>query len=376
VITILHTADWHLGHTFRQFDSEDALKLARARLEVIDRILGIADQYDVAAVLCAGDLFDTPSPDAVWWQGLANAFRRRSGWVRPVILLPGNHDPLTRDSVFDERHPFRNALPDWVHIVDRDDFTHELSAEVIVLAAPCRSTAGDNDLALSLPQREPGDARIRIGLVHGSTFDMEGYQTNFPIARDAAERRGLDYLAIGDTHAFREIPEGSRSPTVYPSAPEPTRFGECDAGYVALVSFRRQGDRPRIRKERVSRWTWREEAVRSMADLRKLLAEDLTSTVLRLRLQLAITLSEREELEAALASLKGTIATHGRVGVLVTDRTSLGLQLSSGEFEGDLPETVRIATARLQEMAKSSKEAENSLVILHKLLHQLRAEQT
>jgi DNA repair exonuclease SbcCD nuclease subunit len=374
VITILHTADWHLGHAFRQFDPEDALKLARARLEVIDRILGIADQYDVAAVLCAGDLFDVPSPDPVWWQGLASALKRRVGWKRPVILLPGNHDPLTRDSVFDDRHLFRSALPSWVHVVDRDDFVFALSPDAIVLAAPCRSTAGDKDLALSLPQREAGDTRIRIGLVHGSTFDMEGYQTNFPIARDAAEQRGLDYLAIGDTHGFREIPEGALAPTVYPSAPEPTRFGERDAGNVALVSFRRHGERPRIRKERVARWTWREEVVRSMADLRKLSAEDLTSTVLRLRLQLAVTLSEREELESYLARLKGTVATHGRAGVLVTDRTSLALNLDSSSFSDELPDVVRIAAAKLQELAGTSLEAKQALVVLHKMLHELRAE--
>ena len=39
-----------------------------------------------------------------------------------------------------------------------------------------------------------------------ATFDMPGYQTNFPIARDATAQRGLDYLAVGDTHGYREIP--------------------------------------------------------------------------------------------------------------------------------------------------------------------------
>jgi DNA repair exonuclease SbcCD nuclease subunit len=355
------------------FDPEDALKLARARLEVIDRIFGLADQYDVAAILCAGDLFDTPTPEADWWQGLASALRRRSGWTRPVLLLPGNHDPLTRDSVFNDRHPFRAALPAWVHVVDRDDFSLELSPEAVVHAAPCRSTAGDKDLALSLPARENGDTRIRIGLVHGSTFDMDGYQTNFPIARDAAEQRGLDYLAIGDTHGFREIPEGARAPTVYPSAPEPTRFGERDAGNVVLVSFRRQGERPRIRKERVCRWTWRDESVRSMADLRRLGAEDLTATVLRLRLQLAVTLDEREELESTLASLKGTVANHGRAGVLLIDRSALALDVDANSFSGELPEVVRVAISKLQDQAKTNIDAKQALVVLHKMLHELHA---
>ena len=34
-----------------------------------------------------------------------------------------------------------------------------------------------------------------------------GYQTNFPICRDAGVHRGLNYLAIGDTHSFRDVTE-------------------------------------------------------------------------------------------------------------------------------------------------------------------------
>jgi DNA repair exonuclease SbcCD nuclease subunit len=53
---------------------------------------------------------------------------------------------------------------------------------------------------------------------------------------DTAQRRGLSYLAIGDTHAFRELPPKA-NPTVYPGAPEATKFGEFDAGFVAVVFF-------------------------------------------------------------------------------------------------------------------------------------------
>ena len=49
----------------------------------------------------------------------------------------------------------------------------------------------------ALPPREAGDERIRIGMAHGRTFHVEGYQTNFPIDPEAAKKRGLDYLAQG-----------------------------------------------------------------------------------------------------------------------------------------------------------------------------------
>ena len=73
MLTILHTADLHLGHISRQLDAETARKLARARLGAVDTILGLAQQYDVRAVICAGDIFDSPQPEQDWWRGLAAA---------------------------------------------------------------------------------------------------------------------------------------------------------------------------------------------------------------------------------------------------------------------------------------------------------------
>jgi DNA repair exonuclease SbcCD nuclease subunit len=374
MLKILHTADWHVGRSFGQFAPEDARKLARDRLSVIDRILGLADQYDVDAVLCAGDLFDCPCPEENWWGGLAESFRRRRTWKRPVVLLPGNHDPLTENSVYHETHRFRRALPEWVRVVDQDDFQLELSHEAIVYAAPCRSTAGDRDLAMSLPSRGDGDMRVRIGLVHGSTFDMPGYATNFPISNRATQDRGLDYLALGDTHSFREIPKESVAPIVYPSAPEPTSFGEPDAGYVALVWFTRHGKRPQIQRERVARWTWRQVTVCSMAELRALAADDLVSTVLRVKLELTVSLVELKEINDILSSLRGTEATNARTGAFVcepSDPSNLVIDPGDIDVKG-LPDTVREAAALLEKEGKTSAEAKRALIILQRLLHEVR----
>jgi DNA repair exonuclease SbcCD nuclease subunit len=206
-------------------------------------------------------------------------------------------------------------------------------------------------------------------MVHGSTFDMDGHQTNFPIARDAAERRGLDYLAIGDTHAWREYPPAS-APTVYPSAPEQTSFGESDTGYVALVFFRRQGRRARIRRERVAQWTWRVETVRDLDSLRALMNDgELRKSVLRLKLEMSATPAQYEEVERILAALKGTPAARGRVGVLQIERGGLELDTHDVEtiFE-ELPAVVQ-ATARAlkAEEATNPETAQRALYHLYRL---------
>jgi hypothetical protein len=204
--------------------------------------------------------------------------------------------------------------------VDRDDFSYEISPHAVVYARPCRSKAGESDLAMALPVREPGDERLRIGCVHGCTFDIEGYQTNFPIRRDAGVLRGLDYLAIGDTHSFRDVTENLPVPTVYPGAPEPTGFDEAGAGRVALVALFRRGLRPRVDAETVAFWRWIDVCCRDMNELRSLLTRsDLDRQVVRLHLDMTVSLSEESEVERILRDLRGTDATHGRVGVLLED---------------------------------------------------------
>ncbi len=376
MLRLLHTADWHLGRRFPSFPEEAQKKLSRARMEVISRILDVARRNSVNAILCAGDLFDDPNPLPAFWEGLARAFADQPPPHAPVFLVPGNHDPLTPESVWAQGHPFRSRLPAWVHVVDRDDFEYPLSEDAVLYARPCHSKAGESDLAMALPARAPGDTRLRIGCVHGSTFDIDGHQANFPIQRDAGVQRGLDYLAIGDTHSFRDVTASLPVPTVYPGAPEATSFDEPGAGNVALVALFRHGRRPRVDAERVAFWRWTDALCRDMNELRRVLTtKNLEQHVLRLRLDMTVSLSEESELERIVRDLHGTEATHGRAGVLIVDRSNLRLQIGSGgAFPEGLPPVLRETISRLEQISAdaaddaSQARAGRALAHLYKLL--------
>lgn len=375
MLRLLHTADWHLGRRFPSFPEDAQKKLSRARIEVVARIFDVARRNAVKAVLCAGDLFDDPTPSQDFWEGLAKILRNSSPDA-PVFLLPGNHDPLTPESVWASPHPFRALLPPWVHVVDRDDFVYEIASEAVIYARPCHSKAGTSDLTIAIPVREPGDLRLRIGCVHGSTFDVAGYQTNFPIGRDAGVQCGLDYLAIGDTHSFRDVTANLPVPTVYPGTPEPTNFDEPGAGKVALVALFRHGTRPRVESESVAFWHWLDKRCRDLNELRALLAtHDLERHVVRLHLDMTVSLAEESELERIVRDLQGTDATHGRAGVLLVDRANLRLQVGSADaFPEDLPPVLKATVARLDRLvAEAVDDAEKAkatraLAHLYKLL--------
>jgi DNA repair exonuclease SbcCD nuclease subunit len=117
VLRLLHTADWHIGRRFPSFPEEGQKKLSRARMDVVGRIFDVARRNAVNAVLCVGDLFDDPNPGPDFWEGLAKTFQGRGDQHPPVFLVPGNHDPLTPESVWAPNHPFRARLPRWVHVV-------------------------------------------------------------------------------------------------------------------------------------------------------------------------------------------------------------------------------------------------------------------
>jgi DNA repair exonuclease SbcCD nuclease subunit len=371
VLKLLHTADWHLGRRFRAFAEEDARRLARARLEVLERILGEAERNQVHAVLCAGDLFDDVQPTREWWGPMAEAFARRAWKDRPVFLLPGNHDPLLADSIW-KHAPFRAALPDFVHVVEDELLQAPLANGAVLYAVPCQSKAGQGDPTLKIPVRERGDERVRVGLVHGSTFDLEGWQTNFPISKDAAVTRGLDYLAIGDTHSFRFVPADRLvPPTIYPGAPEPTSFGEDDAGHVAVV-FINRARRALVQKQRVAKWRWEAVHVTSMDGLRALASRtDLGERVMRVTVELRVGADEYEEAEDLLEQLQGTDAKHGRAGVLALDREALELDVTDVEAQAQaLPEVLQ---ATVRALKAATDDPERRVAAQRALFHLFRA---
>lgn len=366
---ILHTADWHLGLRFLGYGEHDR-RLTQQRMTTVRNIFGVAERYGVDAVVVAGDIFDTPDPGETFWTPLVALFKEQP--PRPIVLLPGNHDPLIPSAVWRNK-AFLSALPAWVHVVDRDDFTLPLGDDAVIHAVPCRRTAGQANVAEHLPVRAPGDTRVRIAVLHGQTFEMPGVVTNFPIALDVATKYGFDYVALGDTHS-RRVYGPAQSPMVYSGAPEPTRFGETEAGSVTVALFGRRNRAPRLQAEPVGHFRWREETARSLAELRELKAQDHRQTVMRLKVAMTLPVEEHALAELLLRELEGSEAQPGKVAIATIDRSGLALDARGVLLAlDDLPEQVRETARRLQAMIAAGERAdvaERALVQLYQVARQ------
>ena len=95
--------------------------------------------------------------------------------------------------------------------------------------------------------------------------------------------------------------------------------------------------------EPVGYWRWIDVHCRDMHQLRTLpTLPELQRHVVRLRLDMAVTLSEENEVERIVRELQGTEAAHGRAGILLVDKTDLQLLPGSANvFPEDLPPVVR-----------------------------------
>jgi hypothetical protein len=82
-------------------------------------------------------------------------------------------------------------------------------------------------------------------------------EPSFPIARDAAGKLGLDYLALGHYHSTATYSDESGATRMaYCGTQEPTAFGERDSGNVLLVEISKPGAVPMVEKVRTRSLDW------------------------------------------------------------------------------------------------------------------------
>ena len=112
-LRILHTADVHLDSDGYGNAEQQAAHQARGR-HVWSRIIDRALEDQVDLLLIAGDLFDhnrVADETVAFVRGELGRLRQ------PVVILPGNHDALYTNSIYD-RHDF-TAGASHVHVIRR-----------------------------------------------------------------------------------------------------------------------------------------------------------------------------------------------------------------------------------------------------------------
>lgn len=295
----LHTADWQIGRQYNQFQTDDAVPLAQARLAAVETLARLATEHQVDAVLVAGDVFDAQT---VAERTIRQLLRALEGFAGPWIMIPGNHDAALSESVWTRAQRLQ-PLPANLHLALTGGQMDFAALGFSVLAAPLTQRHTYNDLTEWFDHATTADGLLRIGIAHGSVQGVlaPDIDSANPIAAGRAERARLDYLALGDWHGCKQID----TRTWYSGTPEADRFRGNDPGFALLVQIDGPGSTPGVERLATGRYRWQdwEHTVTVASDMDALVAR-LASVnerdVVDLRIDGQVDMPARERLQAAL----------------------------------------------------------------------------
>lgn len=107
-LTLIHTSDWHLGHSLESWSREEE------QAAFLDWLAALITTEQADALVVAGDLFDTSNPSAaaqrLFFRFLAQL--RQSHPQLCLVLVGGNHDSAAR---LDAPEPVLSALD--IHVI-------------------------------------------------------------------------------------------------------------------------------------------------------------------------------------------------------------------------------------------------------------------
>jgi DNA repair exonuclease SbcCD nuclease subunit len=365
----LHTSDWQLGLARFWFEPEAEARYQHDRFEAVRRLGEVARGAGAEFVVVAGDVFESNRVDG---RTLRRGLDAMGAVGLPVLLLPGNHDPLDAGSVYRSR-AFRDACPANVRVIASSEPV-EVRPGVEVVGAPWASKRPHGDLVAALAaELAPAAGAVRVAVAHGEVDELAPDPDGAAVIRLEAARRALaegrfHYLALGDRHSATAVDERIR----YSGTPEVTDFDEERPGRVLVVDLAEGGCA--VEEVEIGRWTFtaRRAELDGEAAVARLAAEleavaDKPRTALRLVLGGALPLHARAALDDLLAAARERFAAvllPGDGPLLLpdaVDRDALDLSgyaataferlLAEARGEGDEAATARGALALLYRLA-------------------------
>lgn len=214
---LIHCSDLHLDASLRsRFDAETAERRRAEMLLTFRRMVQWACARSVRGILLCGDLFDTEAPSAAAVSAVEAVISEYPSVL--FFYLRGNHD---RDCPLF----FDRAAPDNLYMFGSGWRSIDIGENV------CISSSDDAPItSLSVDPR-----RINIVMLHGQI--CEGYRQRDPesIPLAALRGKGIDYLAMGHMHTYREFRLDARGSAVYSGCLEGHGFDECgEKGFVLI----------------------------------------------------------------------------------------------------------------------------------------------
>ena len=262
---LLHTSDWHLGHTLYDTSRQEE------HAAFLEWLLGTLVEREVDALLVAGDIFDTANPSAeaqaAWYHFIAQARQRLPRL--DIVVIGGNHDSAARleapDPLFTalqvrmvgglprlhgamdlERlivplHDAQGHVGAWVAAVpylrpsDLPPVDEEAGDKLVEGVRQVYATA----LEAARMKRRPGQALVSMGHCYMVGTELSelserkilgGNQHALPISLFPED---VAYVALGHLHKAQRV--GGREGVRYSGSPIPLSLNEASYSHQVLL---------------------------------------------------------------------------------------------------------------------------------------------
>ncbi len=214
---LLHCADLHLDARMQtHLPKAAARERKRELLGAFSRLVEFAEK-ESAALLVAGDIFDTATPSATAKQFVQDVIRSHP--AVPFLMLTGNHDGEELSLFEGEEKPQNLTL-----FGDRFKKVSFSDCDIY----------GFSGGEIPYGEFTLDKARKNIVLLHGAV-KKSGKPKAGEIVLSLLADKGIDYLALGHYHAYQSGALDKRGVYVYPGCPEGRGFDECgERGFVLL----------------------------------------------------------------------------------------------------------------------------------------------
>ena len=225
---IIHCADLHLdARMTANLPKEKAAERKNELLATFNRLIDYAVAEDVDALIIAGDLFDTKRISAAAKNTVYQAIVNHPGMA--FYYLRGNHDADAFLSGLAE-------IPSNLHLFEKNWTTYIANPE----------TAGNIAITgVELDRESSAGVYSELFLMRDryNIVVLHGQDSAYGAKKDAAvinlrelKNKGIDYLALGHIHGYKEAELDGRGVYCYSGCLEGRGFDECgEHGFVLLT---------------------------------------------------------------------------------------------------------------------------------------------
>ena len=254
---ILHTSDWHLGHTLYSYDrTEEQMAMLLQMINIVK------DEQPDVFLLC-GDVYHNPQPSAAVQTLFTNALVqiRDANPRMTIVITAGNHDSGSKHEIF--RTPWKALKVYTVGCIDasqKEELVVEVPGKGYVIAVPY---VNERNMPKGLFQKlidivgEKNAYNLPVVMmahttVRGCDFAGHDNASEYTVggidSYDLDEMgSGYDYLALGHIHHGQFIHSGKHN-VRYCGSPIPISFDEKYKHSVSIVKVAEHGEKPTIKE--------------------------------------------------------------------------------------------------------------------------------